>query len=175
MVSILSFCYDKVRYRTHVSSQVSLDITKEVLKVKQIFFSFSLFNLEIQGLEFEFNLHSDKLNFVYFRDPSVLKRCNYNVHIFQIQRPTFFVICTLFIRLMVPTVLIGAVKPNTKVFKNRIIWSLLSCLAQRALREGKQNKRWQVWRVQTSVHTVETKMFFLTATIKPVRWVPSNV
>ena len=29
----------------------------------------------------------------------------------------FFVICTQFIHLMVPTVLIGAVKPNTKAFK----------------------------------------------------------
>ena len=54
----------------------------------------------------------------------------------------FFVICTRFIRLMVPTGLIGSVKPNTKAFKQNNLKStqLLSSKGdQRG--ETKQNKK----------------------------------
>ena len=54
-------------------------------------------------------------------------RCNYGVHIFQIQQPTFFVICTRFIRLMVPTGLVGAVKSNTKAFKQNRPRGVVPC------------------------------------------------
>ena len=69
-------------------------------------------------------------------------RCNYGVHIFQIQQPNFFVICTLFICLMVTTGLIGAVKPNTKAFKQNNLKSAQLLSSEGAQRgETKQNKR----------------------------------
>ena len=54
---------------------------------------------------------------------------------FKSSSQPFFVICTRFIRLMVSTGLIGAVKPNTKAFKQNNLKSA------QPLREGKQNKR----------------------------------
>ena len=78
-------------------------------------------------------------------------RCNYGVHIFQIQRPTFFVICTRFIRLMVPTGLIGAVKPNTKAFKQNNLKS-----AQLLSSEGAQRgeTKQKITSVKSSVYRV---------------------
>ena len=69
---------------------------------------------------------------------------------------------------MVPTSLIGAVKPKTKAFKQNNLKSA-QLLSSEGAQRGEQNKRWRVSRVQTSVQTVETKLVFcLAATIKPV-------
>ena len=57
----------------------------------------------------------------------------------QIQQPTFFVICTQFIRLMVPTGLIGALKPNTKAFKQNNLKSA-QLLSSEGAQRGEKTK-----------------------------------
>ena len=67
---------------------------------------------------------------------------------------------------MVPTSLIGAVKPNNKAFKQNNLKSA-QLLSLEGAQRGEKTKR--VPRVQTSVQTVKTKLVFcLTAIIKPV-------
>ena len=58
---------------------------------------------------------------------------------------------------MVPTGLIGAVKPNTKAFKQNNLKSaqLFSCAAQRAFREGNKTKQNKTKQKKTGVKSTD--------------------